>query len=113
MTQAEYEAIKAQVLEEQRAERRERAKERERINHEAWHMFDSTKNKYLPQMVARRAKKTGNYNCVQIFESKIEDAIRATLYLIGERNRKTAYLHGRTEEANAELEKLLEQILNN
>lgn len=111
MTAAEYEAIKAQVLEEQRAERRARAKERERISHEVWHMFDPTISEYLPKMVVQYAKKTGNYDCAHICKERIEDAIRAALGIIGERNRKTAYLNGRVDEANETLKKMLEQIV--
>lgn len=112
MNQAEYEAIKAQVLEEQRAERRERAKERERISNEAYHMFDQTTSKYLPKLIMKYGKRTGNYDCAGECKSKIDEAIRAALGIIGERNRKTAYLNGRVEEANEVLENLLEQIIN-
>ena len=111
MNQAEYEAIKAQVLEEQRAERRARAKERERINGEAWHMFDPTISEYLPKMVVQYAKRTGNYDCTHICKTRIDDAIRAALGIIGERNRKTAYLNGKAEEANAALKKLIANII--
>lgn len=111
MNQAEYEAIKAQVLEEQRAERRARAKERERINGEAWHMFDPTISEYLPKMVARYAKKTGNFDCAYQCMRKIDEAILSVLGILRERNRITAYQNGKAEEANAELKKLLANII--
>ena len=112
MEQLDYESIKAMVIAEQRAERKARAEERARIEHEAWHMFDTTEKKYLPLLIAKYGKRTGNYDCVDVFEQKIYDAIRATLGILKERNRKTAYLNGKTEEANEILAQLLEQMLN-
>ena len=111
MTQAEYKQIKAQVLEEQKAERKARAKERERINHEAWHMFDETKQEYLPKLIVRMSRRTGDYDCAIECKNKIEHAISSALTIIGERNIKTAYLNGRAEEANQVLRNLLDEIL--
>lgn len=110
-TDEQYEAIKAQILEEQRAERRERAKERQRINNEAWAMFDETKAEYLPKLVVKHGKRTGAYDCACECERKIEAAIFSTLRIIGERNRKTAYMNGRKEEANTVLRRLLDELL--
>lgn len=111
MNQAEYEAIKAQVLEDQKAERRVRAKERARIMKEASCMFDQTIDEYLPKMVARYAKKTGNFDCAYQCMRKIDEAILSVLGILRERNRITAYQNGKAEEANAELKKLLANII--
>lgn len=111
MTNETYEQIKAQVLEEQRAERRAKAQERQRINEAVWHMFDETKREYLPKLVVKQGKRTGGYDCACVCERKIEEAIFSTMRIIGERNCKTAYLNGRTEEANATLRKLLDELL--
>lgn len=111
MTNEEYEKVKAQVLEEQRAERRAKAQERQRINRAAWEMFDETQKEYLPKLVVKHSRRTGRYDCVYECKTKIEEAIKSTLGIIGERDRKTAYLNGRAEEANSVLRELLDQLL--
>lgn len=111
MTQAEYEQIKAQVLEEQKAARRARAEERERINAAAGQMFDDTEREYLPKLVVKMSRRTGNCDCAIACKRQIDEAIRSVLTIIGERSCKTAYLNGRAEEANMVLRQLLDEIL--
>lgn len=111
MTQQEYEQVKARILEEQKAERRAKAQERKRVNDAAWAIFDETEQEYLPKLVVKYSRKTGNYDCAEECKWKIHQVSRSALSIIGERNRKTAYLNGRVEEANLVLRRLLDELL--
>lgn len=111
VSKEQYEAIKAQILEEQKAERRARAEERQRIKDAAWHMFDEAKREYLPRIVVKLGRRTGIYDCACDAERKIDEAIFSTMRIIGERNRVTAYLNGKAEQANAVLKQMLDELL--
>lgn len=110
-TAEQYEQIKARVIEEMKAERREKARQRQLINKASWEMFDKTEQEYLPKLVVKFSRRTGKYDCVYECKAKINELISSAIGIMGERNRKTVYLNGRAEEANTILRQLLDDIL--
>lgn len=104
-----YEAVKAQVL----AEQKERRKEAERQRQQAYRMFDELREKYLPKLMCRYAQKFGNrfYDVEFCARRQIEQATQGAISSVGERNCLNAYKHGKAAEANEIATQILEEVL--
>ncbi len=107
-----YEAVKAQVLEEQKEERRERQKQRNEIREKAFELFKETRDKYyLPLVEKYEHEKFAKGYTSDVIERWYEEAEKMALYKLKERNRETAYLHGKKEEANLIAAQILETMI--
>lgn len=106
-----YDQIRAQVIEELKEERREKAKQRKQLHEAAWEIFAETRKEYLPKLVAAYGHKTGRYGEAITCRTKIYDTELSALAIAGEKNHTTAYLNGKQEEANKALRQLLDNIL--
>lgn len=104
-----YEYVRAQVLAEQKARR----KESERQRQQAYAMFDELKEKFFPRLICKYTQKFGNrvYDAEACARRQIENAEQGALYTLGERNCITAYKHGKAEEANEIASQILEEVL--
>lgn len=100
VSQEVYEQVRAQVLEDLKAERLVRSQENIRVNKAARAMFDGLKAKYMPKLIANAMKMLPNRtNHYWIAEDKFDHVTQMALSVIGERNAKTAYRNGRADEA--------------
>ncbi len=108
VSQEVYEQVRAQVLEELKAERLARSQENERIRTAACHMFDDLKTKYMPLLLTNVMKEYPNRRDHYILALNRFDYITQTaLSAIGERDEKHAYRNGKAEESIQMAEKML------
>lgn len=74
-------------------------------------MFDEAKREYLPKLVSKYSRKFGAYGVAGKCNAIMRDTEQAVLTIIGERNFKTAYLNGKSKEANDVFRALLDDYL--